>query len=236
VNTFINKLESTLNDIANPANSLIATINFGTNLPGRIIGALARTAERYSILYNSLKNTPNRFIQSFRDAMTELENSLDFKKHVRIAKARQASLDLGYIYSTDEENRNKTRRLEKIKSFDANGKYVKTEAMPLLLTVNEIEQSLYDVRTDLQTSIDETRGMHSLKDMALALQEHAYNIKIESEKLVPVTIDNEMPLHLICLMYNLPYQYAERIHSVNNIKHPNFVKGDIKIYVRQGAA
>ena len=243
VDTYINKFESTLNDIANPANSLISAIDFGTNLPGRVIGAIASTAERYSLLYDSLKNSPIRFIQSFRNSMTELSSALGLdadssdaasalQSQTSIATALQGSLDIAYIYSDDEDNRNKARSSEKIKSFDSSGKYVKTEAIPELLTVDEIEQSLSDVRTDLQASIDESRGMQSLKDMALALLNHAYTTKIESEKLIPVTIDNSTPLHLICLMYDLPYQYAERIHSVNNIKHPNFVKGDIKIYAR----
>lgn len=230
VDVFERGLNSTLNEIANPANSLIATIEFGVDLPGRIIGAAARTVERYGILLDNLISAPTRFIQSFSDGMTQLENALGFQSHTRIAGARHAGLSLGYMYSTDENNRQTARRLEKVKSFDASGKYVKSEAMPALLTVNEIEQSLYDVRAMLLECIEADRALQSLKDMALTLQEHAYAVKIESEKLIPVEIDNEIPLHLVCLMYGLSYQYAERIHSVNKIKHPNFTRGDIRVY------
>lgn len=232
VDTYVRGLETTLNDIANPANSLISTIDFGVNLPGRVIGAAARTAERYSLLFDSIKNAPVRFVQSFRDGMTKLENSLGYPKHTRSAKASRAALDLGYIYRDDETNRNKARTQEKAKSFNTEGKYVKSEPMPVLLTADEIELSLYLAREMLQSSIDEEREMQSLKDLALLLQEHAYQVKIESEKLLTISVDNETPLHLICLMRGLPYQYAERIHSVNKIKNPNFVRGDVRVYAR----
>lgn len=230
VDTYVNELESTLNNVANPANSLIATIDYGTSLPGKVISAVARTAERYSLLYDSLKIAPTRFLQSFVDGMAEVKNALGFQKQTDIAISQRLSLDLGYIFSTDEKNRQKARRLEKIKSFDLAGNYVQPETTPVLLTVNDIEESLYIVKSAIQASIDNAREMQTLKQLALILQEHAYIVKIESEKLVTVSIDTQTPLHLICLAHGLPYQYAERILSVNRIVHPNFTKGEIKVY------
>jgi prophage DNA circulation protein len=230
VDTYVNKLESTLNNVANPANSLIATIDYGTTLPGKVIGAIAKTAERYSILYSSLKTAPTRFLRSFIDGMTEVKNALGFQKHTDIAISQRLSLDLGYIFSADEKNRQNARKLEKVKSFDSAGNFVQQEPTPALLSVNDIEECLYIVKSAIQSTINDARGMQSLKNMALILQEHAYIVKIESEKLVTVSIDNETPLHLICLAHSLPYQYAERILTVNKIVHPSFTKGEIKVY------
>ncbi len=48
-----------------------------------------------------------------------------------------------------------------------------------------------------------------------------------------VTTQNTLPLHLLCLKYNLPYNYADRVNSINRIKNPSFTPaGEVKIYVR----
>jgi hypothetical protein len=73
--------------------------------------------------------------------------------------------------------------------------------------------------------------MDSLKDTARILTEHAISVKLESEKLVTVSVDNETPLHLLCLQRGLPYNYAERLIMVNNIPYPNQVKGEVQVYV-----
>lgn len=233
VDTYVTGLKATLSDITNPANSLIGTIDFGDTLPGVVIGAVARTMERYSILHDSLKMSPARFLRSFTSGIAQLEAAFEsFATHTQMAKAMRAALDLGYSYSEDEDNRNSYRQQEKNKSFSIDGKYIRRDTLPALLTVNEIEQSLAIAREEIQTIIDDNREMQSLKDMAVSLLDHAYTVKIESEKLITVDIDNELPLHLICLKYGLPYQYAERIYSVNRIKHPNFTRGEIKVYAR----
>lgn len=232
VDIYVQGLETTLNNIANPANSFISTIEFGVTLPGRVIGSVARTAERYSMLYESIKSAPTRFISSLKDGLTKLENSLGFTTHTQTARSSRLALDLGYIFSDDETKRQMARRLENVRAFTPVGKYVKTETSPVLMTVTEIEQTLYDVRIELQASIDANREMQSLKDMAFILQEHAYKVKIESEKLATYDAPDYMPLHLICLLHGLSYQYAERLHTVNRFKHPNFIRGDYKVYVR----
>ncbi len=46
-----------------------------------------------------------------------------------------------------------------------------------------------------------------------------------------VSIDNNMPLHLICLKYGLSYNDAEQLMGINHIPHPNFVSGEVNVYV-----
>lgn len=101
-----------------------------------------------------------------------------------------------------------------------------------LLTINEIEQMLAETRSYLQEAVDESRGMESLKKMAALLLDHANAVKIEREKIVKVEIENRMPLHLICLKYGLPYNYADRLRAINKIRHPNFVSGEVAVYAR----
>lgn len=101
-----------------------------------------------------------------------------------------------------------------------------------MLNIREIEESLAIARGYIQEAIETSRGITPLKDMAAVLLNHANDIKIERENIIKVEVDIPLPLHLICLKYGLPYNYAERIHSINNCKHPNFVSGEISIYAR----
>jgi prophage DNA circulation protein len=234
VDSFVSGMEATLTDIANPANSLISTIDFGLDLPGRVIGAIAHTVERYSALYDSLTNAPEKFLHNFSDAMTGLENSVSpgFKSFVATVAALQVGITLASIFSGDESFRDLARVLETQDSFDAAGNYIKSDPTPDLLDVNQIEKSLAVANAMIQTAIDQDRSMQTIKDLTRVLTEHAIQVKIEAEKLVTIHVDNEIPLHLLCLQRGLPYNYAERIVKVNNIPNPNQVKGEVQVYVR----
>jgi len=204
-----------------------------------------------------------------------------FKKHVQIIMAQQAALDLGYIYAADEKVRQIQKRIEKNKSFDVLGRFQKPDTItpqviggtydissaPLgsatpeeykvssLITIDEIERALTNVRTEIQVSVEGAREnivlpvlppsavgegiskiepqiIEQMKELARQLFLHANEIKLEREKIMKVEVENESPLHLICLKYGLDYNAADRIHAINNIENPNFTKGNIGIYAR----
>jgi prophage DNA circulation protein len=257
VDTAVSRMDATLNKISNPANSLVATMDFATDLPGRVIGSMARTTERYAEVYLSLTTAPSRFLQSFKNGMSELETALelnkdsggsaiaqvnaqaraDIRKHLKVMGAMTAALNLSYAFSSDEEARNSARRLEGIKSFDHEGNFIKTEATPDVLTVDEIEKALALAMGYIQEAVDdaraveEARDMRSLKAQALSLVNHVEKIKIEREKIVTITVDNPTPLHIICHANGLPYNYAPRVLALNpQIKDPSTVEGEVKIY------
>jgi prophage DNA circulation protein len=243
VDSFVSGLTDTLSDITNPVDSVLSIINFPNTIAGITIGSLARTLERFVVLHDSFRVSLTCFLSSLRSAFgfssifkSGLAGKYYYpraKKHTKIAAAQRLALETAYIYRDDETKRQQVRKLEKVKSFDALGNYVKPEPAEQIMTINEIESTLAGVRTDIQSSVDESRQMESLKDMALNLLIHVNDIKLEREKIVDVEIDNEMPLHLVCLKYGLPYNYAERIHSINHIKNPNFTPaGEVRIYAR----
>jgi prophage DNA circulation protein len=232
LDTFVATMEGTLTDIANPANGIIATINYGTNLPGRVIGSLSRCIERYVVLYDSIKNAPSRFLSNLDQAMLGLEATVGFGKHLRIGFAIQAAQVVAGVYKSDEQSRQTVRKSESTMSFDVRGNYLATATTEPILTINELEESLVVLRTMLQTAIDQDRSIDSLKTMARSLMEHVNTIKLERDKIITVPLDNEMPLHIVCHRYGLDYNYAERIASINRIKNPNFTAGEVRIYGR----
>ncbi len=244
--TFITGLAGTLTTITNPVNSLLAMITFPNTLGGIVIGTLARTLERYSTLYDSLRTSPTRFLSSLAgsfsclaDETEDSETTQDeaitstFSKYVTIASAQRLGLETAYIFADDEDNREVVKRLETTPSFDALGNYVKPESTEQILTVDEIELILGNARTGLQAGVDLSRNTQSLKTMAADLLAHVNDIKLERDKIVTVETQNTLPLHLLCLKYGLPYNYANRINSINRIKNPSFTPaGEVRIYVR----
>jgi prophage DNA circulation protein len=99
------------------------------------------------------------------------------------------------------------------------------------MTVRDLESSLATVRGRLQAAVNLARQSTSLKQQALSLQTHVNTIKLEREKITRVRLDNTLPLHLVCLRYGLPYSAAERLLTINEIRNPNEVSGEVAIYV-----
>ncbi len=233
INAFEQRLNATLTEIANPANSLLATINFVTTFPGRIAAALAGCCERYTLLSAGLRNAPASFLRSLQGGLLELEKSLPFPELLRGATAARVGVECGYLFAADETNRDLLRRQELTPAFDSQGKHNGGESPAAVMTVTEIETALGIARRLLQDAVDRSRAATSAKELARLLLEHANSIKLEREKLVTVLVNPPLPLHLLCLKYGLSYSYAPRIMAVNpGIINPNQVAGLVVIYGR----
>lgn len=232
VDTFVATMEGSLLDVANPANGITSTINYGTKLPGRVIGALARCIERYVVMNDSIKGAPSRFLGNLEQAMLDLESKAGFGKHLHAGFSIQAAQIIAGVYKADEASRQQVRKSETTASFDTQGNYRASGATESILTINELEASLAKLRTMLQTAIDQNRSMESLKTAAGSLLSHVNTIKLERDRIITVLLDNPMPLHLVCHRYGLSYNYAERIASINRIPRPNFTSGEVQIYGR----
>lgn len=234
VETYVTTLQAEASDVANPANSLIAMIDYGAALPGRVIGALAQTAERYAVLYETLKESPVRYLTNIKNSMADLADSVDvFSDMTLAAGAQRLALEAAAIYAEDEEERNRQRRRETGSdqgAFDVEGNYIPQEEIGAVLTVRELEQSLADVRTELQAAVDADRTLSQMKVMARKLLEHVMVIKLERDRMVRIVMDNPMPLQAVCMMRGLSYEYAERILAINDIRQPNFTAGEIDVY------
>ena len=233
VESFVGSLQAQASGIANPANSLVSVINYGSKLPGRVVGPLAQTLERYARLRDSLQGSPLRFLQSLKGGIASLvAGAGQFGKQAQVASGQRLALEASTVYKTDEQSREVLKQRENAKAFDVSGNYLAPPPAASVMTVQELDRSLCEVRTELQSGIDQARGIESLKTMALQLQEHVGAIKLERDRIAAVTLDNPLPLHLVCLQRGLPYAYAQRLLAINDIPHPNFIRGEVSVYVR----
>lgn len=232
VEVFVTQLQAEAAAVANPANSLLTAIDYGAQLPGRVIGPLADTVERYARLHDSIRSAPERYLRNLQESIDDLAGRAAFDGLVRAAGAQRLSLEAAAIYADDEALRDRQRRREQAGgAFDILGNYLAPETATVM-TVRELESSLAFVRAALQAVLDVDRTLQSIKAMACQLLQHVSEVKLERDRLVRIQLDNPMPLHLVCLMRGLPYAYAERILAVNHIAQPNFTGGQIDVYVR----
>ncbi|MBI5550751.1 MAG: DNA circularization N-terminal domain-containing protein [Desulfobacterales bacterium] len=232
----------TLNDVALPANALISTIEFGRNLPGRLLGAVARCAARYSTLLATTRTAPARFIQSLNDGFVELDAALwiapisGADSHARsmfyAAAALETGVQLGSLFGADQDRRTAQQQAESEPGFDISGQYLRSASAEAVMNVREIETTLATVRGLIDTAVDLSRSNDSLKQMAELLLRHATQIKLVREQIVRIALANATPLHLVCLHNGLSYRAAERIMAINAIARPNFTSGSIDIYGR----
>ena len=77
LDAMIGKAEGTLNEIMQPVNSLISTINYAANLPGRILGPITKAVERVAKLYTSIIGFPDRFSRNLRFELNKLIKSFE---------------------------------------------------------------------------------------------------------------------------------------------------------------
>jgi len=226
VERYVLTLQAAATDVVNPANALLAMIDYGANLPGRVIGPLAMVFERYARLNDSLRAAPDRYMANLQNHIDALAAAAqDFAGQTRTAGAQRMALE--------EQVRNRVRQRELAQtSFDMEGNFFPAADVGQVLTVRELDLSLAAARTAIQAAIDADRSQQSLKTLARTLLDHVAIVKLERDRIARILLDNPMPLHLVCLMRGLPYAYAERILAINDIAHPNFAAGEVDVYAR----
>ncbi len=247
VDSAVNKLDAAMNQVSSIANSITGTIDFATNLPGRVIGSIANVCDRVAGAYQSLRSAPDLFVKNFKGAMDQLDATLaafstsstteekaiaTVRKHLKTTGAITVALHIGLEFARDEGNRDLLRKSEASPEATPPG-VASLASPPDVLTVRDIEDSLASTRAYLQEAVDVSRGQSSLKRLADVLLQHATRVKLEKEKIKIVVVDNPIPIHRVCQVHGLPYTYATRILALNpQIRNPNFVSGEVKVYVR----
>ncbi len=229
---YISSAEAVVSQVETPVDSLQATITYSLTLPGRILGSLSGALEKVARLYDSLANYPSQFISKLDAAFDDLFSSFDdlaagakssgeqsasevMSKHLTIACAQRMALEAAEIYDADQQA------------------FLDSDPDFQVMNINELEFTLAVVRTRIEAAVAIARDMDSLKTMAAALLTQVNSVRLEREKMIAVTLDNPMPLHLVCLKYGLPCTDAERLWKVNkNIQNPNFTAGQVMVYAR----
>ena len=237
IDTYVRTMDGTLLTVENPANGLTSVLNYGTELPGRVIGSVAKAVERYAVLYNTVGCAPARFLGNLKDGVEGLATAeSQFAAHTRCAGAQRLALEAGYAYDADEQAYNALKQSEgqNQKAFDTLGNYVGSAPGTNIMSANDYEATLALVRGYIEGVLETARSagedMPALKGQAVALLRFADQVKAERGTVVQIAVGNPTPLHLICLQQGLDYHAAERVWAINDIPLPSFTQGQINIY------
>jgi hypothetical protein len=234
-----------MEEITLPADAIIGAIDFGTRLPGRVVGSIAQAVERIAAAKNSVESSPSSFVASFKSAVNDLkklfgnESEDESVKAVivnstSICAALSCGVCVGYLYNSDEQLQAAFEKNIEINSFDNMGRLTATADAVGLYCSNELENSLYMARIMLLEGLNVNReNMIAMKTMAAALENHVTNIKLQRDRIITVDTSGVItPVHVLCRRYGLPYRYLEKIVAINDIQNPTFACGEVKIYER----
>lgn len=243
------KLQAIDTGIANAQNALlsltvgideaVSIFEYPSTIPGRIASVLGSVCAGYANTLSGLIGSPAEFISNlsniygcFIDSYNDdVDGYFPFKTYVKTACAQSLALYAAERYTEDADLGASVRQAETAAAFDVAGNWLNPPQTPVVMTIDQLEQSLATVRSLLQTAVTGTRDIPSLKTMALDLLQHVDSVRLTREKILTVTVDTEMPLLLLLHNNGLPYTYSQRIMSINPaIENPMFVIGEVRLY------
>ena len=229
VDAALSALDGLLSIIENPASSIITTVNYANNIPGRVVESITSCVERYAEALGTVASSPAQFAASMQSAKVEIkESAAVFDNEIDQVIASYTALRTAQLFDADDQ---KSAEVDTVaNSFDAAGNYIAQPEPVQLMTSNELEYAAYNARKLIDEAYQGDRSQTTLKDMALALQRHVQSVKSDRETIKTVIVTKPTPLHIICMKYGLHHSYAERIMRINTIENPSAVEGEIRIY------
>lgn len=229
--------EATLADVEITTSSYINTVDFGTGLPGRLVGAMARVCERFCHSGAATADSPRSWLASLESAyagfLALFSNGLfSAADQMQYSQAVRYSLETSYQYAEDNDKALTLKTVEQEIPFDVLGRRISTVDAPEIMTINELDETLYVTRTLLQRCVDLNRGeAWTYKRMADALFQHVQTTRLQRHRIVTVSLETPAPMHLVCFRNGLPVGMADRVLSLNpQIKNANQVTGEVRLY------
>lgn len=233
---FISDLNLYLNTLTSPARSIINTINYGTSYPGQILQAINGAVDRIVELYQTGRDSPASFINNIIAGVRGLKAEFDGADadRIHIMGSSRVAYEAGVLFDEDDQSFRSIKDKEESPSFDNAGNWLGVSTLPEVLTITELEFSLYQVRELINEAILIDRDNRPLQTQAKRLQNYVDKIKLDRDRIETKSYQLQT-LHEIARDNGLTYQAAERILKLNpGIKNPNFTYGDIKVLIPAG--
>lgn len=230
---FISDLNLYLNTLTSPARSIINTINYGTSYPGQILQAINGAVDRVVELYQTGRDAPASFINNIIAGVRGLKAEFTGVNadRVHIMGSSRVAYEAAVLFDEDDQKFRTIKDREATPSFDNAGNWLGVSTLPEVLTITELEFSLYQVRELINEAILIDRDNRPLQLQARQLQDYVDKIKLDRDRIETKSYQLQT-LHEIARDNGLTYHAAERILKLNtNIKNPNFTYGDVKVLI-----
>jgi len=232
----LNKIDALQLAISSPLTAAFNALNFASTLPGQVARKITALCD---VMSGSAINAPDPVLAVQR-LSTDLDSLVGNFKGTPVDGAMRVMASLtgariaAAVMATDEDNLNAQVALEQSVTFDVYSNYVgkSFSPPPMPATADQVGRMVVAMRGLLNAARPYTSAPQPLEDMALALQQQYRDRLVRYETLREITVAQPTPLHVLCLLHGLPYNAAERLVRLNNIRSPSFTEGTIRIYVR----
>lgn len=225
-----------------PADLLSNTVDYGTNLPGRVAKNVTDLIDAYANAERKKNNLPSAFISSLNQVKDSFKTSLKrliddtttfaiFDSCLDITTAQVGSIYISKMYDEDENQRDAHFKNIDKNGFDSLGNRIFNAIDIELYSVNELENSLYLIRELLGITLQLNRN--SLKahtEIGRSLSKHVDKIKLKRDTVVTVNLEYETPIHVQTLIRGQSHRNIYRILAINDIPNPTFAKGIVNLY------
>ncbi len=179
----VTTLEGTLSTVELAADAVVATVEYGTSLPERLVGAASNCAARlaaaraaviqspvalinglcgaYRIMRATMQALPqNAVLTVGASAEVNAQAGIILGRQFGLAAAQQLCLVAAAAYDAEEQGRNAVRQAEAADPWDMEGNYTAPPAVPDIMNVRDLENSLAMVRQFCQEQL----GVYGVSD------------------------------------------------------------------------
>jgi prophage DNA circulation protein len=229
-NKMINTLDDWLNNITSPADSIKNVIYYSTSIEDQLLSSINTAVDRIMTGALTVINAPatviNNMVQGVRQLaakFTGLES-----RRVRIIGASRVSYESAKLYEADNDKYKKEKRLDNTEPFDANGNYAGPVVYEPIMTIYDLDNSVYQVKDLIDDVIQDDRAYGDLVAQAVALQDYVNTQRLTRESIE----EKEIPLqsmHQLIMTVGLDYHRADQILKLNpSIHNPTFSQGAVR--------
>ena len=247
----VNKFEAKAAAVQSQAAHVLATVKWGTNLPGRIGSAISGAVSAQAAAFEALRDSPTAFMANLAAAHeqaislfpTTLEGAV-----MSVAYRALGTADLSWqaarLYSDDKARSTARTSAVNAPVMGAGGEFSATRnGIPVAMSATDVERVQDIVRqfATLKKSdgtpkkdftgqwgllADRTHG-ETIKAMIANLANHTAERARAGQALRQATITQKTGVYRICQMYGLNHRRAGEIVEINRIENPNRIEGKI---------
>jgi len=235
IKSALGRIDAAIAAVGAPISALAGAITFVEDLPGALIDKVTQLVDVATLIPTALDRDPTIDVSA---ALDTLRNHIDTftgtsaDVPVKSMAALQSLRLVSTMMDTDLDTLRTMQAYEAADSFDGEGNWVgqSSSAPRLPATADQVGRLVVAARTLTQEAIAVVDDPSPLLIASLALQRQYRDRLVEFENIKEIEVADPIPLHLLCLQLGLPYNTAERLMLINDIRNPSFVQGKVRVY------
>ena len=229
------RIDAVIAAVGAPLSALAGAIDFVQDLPGAMIDKVTQMVDVLTIVPTALDRNASLDAQAALDTLrnhVEKFRGTIAENPVRALAAFQGVRLVSAMMDGDLDTLRTMQAYERSESFDAQGNWVgeSSTAPSLPASSDQVGRLVNASRTEVRTASAYLEDSEALFAVALALLRQYRDRLVEFENIREIEVKDPIPLHLLCLRLGLPYNMAERLVLINDIRNPSFVQGKVRVY------